>query len=194
MKKNNLSKKILAGVMSLSMFGFIPFSAGALDSQIDTNSAGYSNTLLQGQEMQVIYTKNGDYTLKIPSHVTFNNAGKASATITAEKMNLKNGNILELSIASGITGQDGSMKLTGGANESSSVTTVVTEDSEAAKAVKNGTVIARFGGKGLSPMEGGSLYFSAVKEWANNDGLNIEAGTYKGTLTFSVQVGTAKSV
>lgn len=157
-------KKLVMGCMSLAMAGMmmVPICA---------------------EELSVSYKEPNTYNVVIPaSPVSMTKGQTANASITAENVNLEPGAKVVVKISEGANNGVMSLK-----RENDETTTVQTKISltENGNTIANDAVVAQFEGNSNDAKNGtGTLYFSAVTGSTRNE--NIKAGTYTGTLTFSI--------
>jgi len=129
------------------------------------------------EETQVIYTKSSTYTVSIPAAVDLSD-GAASASITATAMNLAPKKQLAVTVVSGIS--EGKVTLTD-ADDSTVTAESTVSLTEGGEGIADNAVVAVFRGTDTAVFENGTLFFSALPE-------EQQAGTYSGTITFSMAV------
>lgn len=128
--------------------------------------------------MDVTYTEPNKYIVSIPSSVDLTNV--KSTVITSKDINIEPEKQVEVKISNGINA-DGKVTLTREKGEPSDVTESTVSLTENGQAIAADAVVATFEGQNTTVTSGGTLYFSALPT-------DLAAGTWTGTITFSVSV------
>lgn len=162
-------KKLVMGCMSLAMAGMMMVPVCAEDSN---------------NSVDVSYREPNTYNVKIPaSPISMIKGQTTNAAITATDVNLEPGKVIEVKIKDGAT--NGIMTLVRTNDTHTTVQTTISLTDEG-NAIADNDVVAQFEGNSNDAKNGtGTLYFSAVTGSTGNE--NIKAGTYTGTLTFSIE-------
>lgn len=128
--------------------------------------------------MEVTYTEPNKYIVSIPSSVDLTK--QSSSTITSKEINIEPGKQVEVKISNGINA-DGKVTLTREKAVAADTTTSTVSLTENGQAIAANAVVATFEGQNTTVTSGGTLYFSALPT-------DLAAGTWTGTITFSVSV------
>lgn len=129
-------------------------------------------------QTNVTYTVEDSYTLSIPETVTLSKNGTMSMPISVTAVNIAAGKELQVKVDSGIT--NGSLILDDGSGNTVSLQVSLFKGGDR---ISNETVVAKFQGQNLTPMNGtGTLYFSETD--------NVNAGSYTGVIAFTAVVAT----
>ena len=132
----------------------------------------------------VNYSQESSYMVTIPGSVTLSGTGTADLTVSASTMNIAPDKRLEVKLTGGISSA-GKVTLSEAADGNVQVTSLVQLGNAAVTA---DTVVAEFKNLSTTPTAGGTLTLGAPQPTASGQ-TEVQAGTYTGTLTFSI--GTA---
>lgn len=161
-------KKILSILLALAMISAISVSAFAADTEIKQDSdPKTANT-------NVTYTVDSVYTVVIPETVSLGN----DIVITSAAMNIDVDEKVNVTITDGITNSVVTLARTGDIN-----TKLTSNVQLNGSDITNTTVVAQFLGNSTTAVTGtGTLSVGGPNE------TNIKAGSYTGTLIFSVEL------
>ena len=132
--------------------------------------------LASAEQLTVTYREPNAYTLSIPENVTLTDQG-GSAQVGVKDVNLEPNTQIDFKISAGVD-EEGVIELS---REEDTGTKAVTTVSTAngGKGIAKDTVFASFTADGMK-----DLYFTAP---AAKDGGQMKAGSYAGTITFTVE-------
>lgn len=137
-------------------------------------------TELETQDTKLTYSVDEDYMVTIPESVSLDQ----TVSITSKHANTEPGKAVKVRISSGL--EDGKVSLTRD-NDTDNYMIKASVSSEDTTTVDSDTVVASFSEvfveEGEAPFVGGTLTFGAPQ---SADGSEIKAGTYTGSMTFSI--------
>ncbi len=131
---------------------------------------------VSAEEVTVTYREPNAYTLSIPESVTLTDQG-GSAQVGVKEVNIEPNTKIDFKISAGVD-DNGVIELSRENDTSTKAVTTVSTTKGGAGIVKD-TVFASFTADGMK-----DLYFTAP---AAKDGGQMEAGSYAGTITFTVE-------
>lgn len=131
---------------------------------------------VSAEEVTVTYREPNAYTLSIPASVTLTDEG-GNAQVGVKEVNIEPNTKIDFKISAG-TDDNGVIELSRENDTSTKAVTTVSTTKGGAGIVKD-TVFASFTADGMQ-----NLYFTAP---AAKDGGQIKAGSYTGTITFTVE-------
>lgn len=141
------------------------------------------------KQTTVKYQESNDWIVTIPAEVTLSASQGTECSITASKINIEPGKELQVSILSGISSGQVTLSRTNGTS-ADDITSTVRLTENASGGISQNEVVAKFSGSAFTgtirPTYGGTLYFSSL-------GGDIKAGSYTGTITFSMSVADTAS-
>lgn len=131
---------------------------------------------VSAEEVTVTYREPNAYTLSIPESVTLTDQG-GSAQVGVKEVNIEPNTKIDFKISAGVD-DNGVIELSRENDTSTKAVTTVSTTKGGAGIVKD-TVFASFTADGMK-----DLYFTAP---AAKDGGQMKAGSYAGTITFTVE-------
>lgn len=159
-----MKRKVAIGVASLMMTGMVFLPVHADDTSAD---------------MDVSYSEPSTYTLSIPKSVILASDQAVSKQITATQMNVEPSRAVKVTVTGGLQ-PGGIIQLDRVGDSSTKVQSILSLNSTP---VDSNTIVAQFEGEDLTPTIGGTLSFSKITP---TTGSNIKAGSYDGTVTFTM--------
>ena len=151
-------KKIFSGIFALAMIGMMISPVSADNTTVN-------------------YTEASDYTINIPATVTIEKNSIKELKITATKMNTNPEQKVVVKATGGVT--NGKVTLTRATGSASTVSVTVSKIS-GGTGITTSDTLAEFQDQSTTAINGGTIYFAAVG--------NADAGTYSGTMTFSISL------
>lgn len=148
--------KLIAGTMGVMMLGAMVLPVHA-------------------QEMSVTYRQPNAYTVTIPTNIDLS-AGADSNEISVTNVNLEPNKEIKIKISQGVD-NNGVIELSRAEDTDTKAVTTISKTAGGTGIAQN-TDFATFTANGTQ-----TLYYSAIKA---KDGDTIKAGSYSGTLTFTV--------
>lgn len=133
------------------------------------------------QDTKLTYSVDEDYMVMIPESVSLNQ----TVSITSKHANTEPGKAVKVRISSGL--EDGKVSLTRDYDTDNYMIKASVSSGGTTQTVDSNTVVASFSEvfveEGKDPVVGGTLTFG---EPQSADGSEIKAGTYTGSMTFSI--------
>lgn len=164
MKSNKMTRKMLAGILAVGMIAAAAVPAYATDEE-------------KTEQMTVSFEKKSSYLLNIPAQLELSDiTGKAKA-IGVNSINLPTNKKLQIKVSSGI--KDGKVTLTD-ENDAANTCSSTVSLASGGTGIADNAVVAEFADMSTEATSGGKLYFSRLE--------NVQAGTYKGTITFVASI------
>lgn len=158
-----MKKKIIAGIMSMMMVAamVVPVSATG------------------NNKVEVIYTEDNTYVLSIPTTVDLDKDG-GQADILATKVNIEPNKELRIRVADKQLTPEGEVTLK---REDASQTTTsrVSLVKDGKDGIDTTTIITSYKEQDDDVSSGGKIYFGALED-------DLQAGIWKGTITFSASI------
>lgn len=169
MRRNKITRKILAGAMAVGLMAAsaLPAYATETDAQLSTE-----------KEMEVIYKMASSFTLTIPETVTLSNISTVTKRVSMQTVNVGSKEKVQVKVKSGIS--DGKVTLTDKKDASNTCTSVVSLERGAATGIADDAVVAEFEGNSTTAVTGGTLCFSKVSD--------VLAGEYTGSIVFEASI------
>ena len=152
-----MKKKIAAVIMTAALTAGMALPAGA-------------------ETMSVTYRQPNEYTVTIPSSVALAKGG-GSTKIEVKDVNIEPNTKIDFKISAGV-GEKGAVELSRTDDADTKAVTTVSK-TKGGEGIQAGAVFASFTANGSQ-----ELFFT---EAVAKDGSELKAGTYKGTLTFTVE-------
>lgn len=163
MKRNKMTRKMLAGILAVGLTASAVVPAYATDEKTG--------------EMVVSFNKGASYELNIPATLMLTDITGASKAIGVRSINLPTDKKLQIRVSGGIQGGKVTLKDTN--DETNTCSSIVSLES-GGTGIADNAVVAEFEGMSTTPTNGGKLYFSKLE--------NVQAGFYSATIVFTGSV------
>ncbi len=135
---------------------------------------------VKAEETEVTYSEDSSYTIEIPKKIEISKDSITVQELKATYVNLKSGERLKIRATGGVSDGKVTLKKAGGTSE---IQVIVSTGASATSGITVNTSLAEFINQSETPDSGGKIYFAAV----NSGNSNVDAGSYKGTMTFTVE-------